>query len=77
MLMPYSEKAVRKMEREIPAKAARAVKAAYKATMNAGYQILIVSDGVLYSVLPGGGRTAIRSVPKRTVVPKGTKIKIR
>ena len=75
-LMAYSEKAVERLERTVPERAARAVKAAYKHNLNAGQTVLIVSNGILYSVQPDMRRIAIKSVPKRFKIAKGTKIKL-
>ena len=66
--MAYSERAVERLE--------RAVKAAYKRNLNAGQTILIVANGILYRVQSDLSRTAIKSVPKRFKIPKGTKIKL-
>lgn len=65
------------MEELMPERAAQAVEAAYKESITAGHTVLIVANDTLYSVSPDQTRTAIKAVPKRTKVVKGTRIKLR
>lgn len=75
--MQYSDKQATKMERQVPEKAAKAFKAAYKQTLNAGCKVLIVSDGKLIEVSPDLQRKVLRNVATGPVVPKGTKRKLK
>jgi predicted dinucleotide-utilizing enzyme len=74
--MPYNEKAIRRIERAVPERASKAIKAAYKEALHAGQDVLIVSNAKLYKIKPDGQREFIRDVPKRVAVTKGQKIRL-
>jgi len=73
----YSRSASEKMERQIPDKAAKAIKAAYKLALNSGDTVLAASNGLLYQVSVDGKKTVVKTIGKPFPVAIGTKRRIR
>jgi hypothetical protein len=65
------------MEKQVPTKAAQAVKVAYKQALNAGHDVLVVANGTLYKISVSGLRTPIKKIGETIPVPKGIKFRIR
>ena len=75
--MAYSNKAIEKMERSIPEKAAKAVKVAYKQAINSGQPVLVSSHGALFEIVLGEYRKEVKRLPARIQIQKGTRFKIK
>ncbi|MBS1703696.1 MAG: hypothetical protein JST12_18680 [Armatimonadetes bacterium] len=75
--MAYSPKALREIERSVPERAAKAVRQAYRKSLNAGHSVLIIEDGKLCRVSPDLSKTVLRSVRPAIKIAKGTKFKIK
>ena len=70
--MPYQPHKVHKMELEVPAKARKAFRSAYRNALNSGLKVLIVEGGKLVEVSPDFSKREIRSVAHAKKVLKGT-----
>jgi hypothetical protein len=75
--MSYRPDKAEKMELEVPEKARKAFRAAYRRSLNAGFNVLIVDRGKLVEVSPDLCRKEIRPVASLTKIAKGTTYKIK
>ena len=75
--MSYRPEIAKKMELEVPEKARKAFRAAYRNSLKSGMKVLIVSRGMLVEVFPDLRRREIRPVAPLTRVGKGTTYKIK
>lgn len=75
--MATPEETLERLEQEVPAKAAIAVKQAYATALRSGRTVLIVEGDDLLSVAPNGSKTLVKKVQPSVKIPKGTKYKVK
>ena len=74
--MSYRPDKAEKMELEVPEKARKACRAAYRLSLNSGFKVLIVDRGKLVEVSPDYRKKEIRAVRSLSKIAKGTTYKI-
>ena len=70
-------KAIDRLEKQVPANAAKYVTAAYKQAIKSGHRVLIVDGDRLVQVDAKNNKTLIHNVPPAVKIPKGTTYKLK
>jgi pyruvate kinase len=66
-----------RLEKQVPANAAKYVSAAYKHAVKSGHRVLIVDGDRLVQVDAKNKKTLIHNVPPTVKIPKGTTYKLK
>ncbi|HWD40392.1 MAG TPA: hypothetical protein VG944_16200 [Fimbriimonas sp.] len=74
--MKNDDKALTKLEKQIPERVDYALRSAYKSAINSGHSVVISRNGKIARIGPDLSEQILGFVPKPVKVRKGTRLKL-